>query len=58
MLVLCKSAHVRQGGYRWRFRIAAGWELRWQRLGCFIVAETSTYPIRPAYPPKKSTWPW
>jgi hypothetical protein len=40
MLILCKTNQVRIGGYRWRLPLPFpwGWELRWQRLGCYILA--------------------
>lgn len=37
MLILCKSSQVRQGGYRWRLPLPWGWEIRWQRYGCYII---------------------
>jgi hypothetical protein len=50
MLILCKTNQVRQGGYRWRLPLPLpwGWELRWQRLGCYILADL---PHRQVAPP-------
>jgi hypothetical protein len=48
MLILCKTNQVRMGGYRWRLPLPIGWELRWQRLGCYILADL---PHRQVSPP-------
>ncbi len=38
MLILCKTDQVHPRGARWRQRLPFGWEIRWQRHNCLIMA--------------------
>jgi len=57
MLIICKTSQVRRGGCRWTWHLCGGWEIRWQRLGCSIVAELPR-PLTPRPPQRGSNWPW
>lgn len=51
MLILCKTSQVHPHGARFRQPLPFGWEIRWQRTNCPIMAVP-----RPATLRRLSAW--